>query len=324
MAGVTMAQAINQALAEALDADPEVMLLGQDIGVSGGVFRVTAGLQERFGEDRVVDTPLAESGIVGSAIGLALGGARPIAEIQFMGFSYPAFDQIISQASRFRNRSRGRFTIPLVIRMPYGGGFGAAEHHSESTEALYAHIPGLKVVVPATAEDAYGLLLEAIADPDPVVFLEPIRLYRRSRSTRPLRGKAEIGTAARVREGDDLTIVAWGAVLADCMDTVDDLVREGISVDLIDLRTVSPWDADTVVSSVRRTGRLLVVHEAPRTAGFGAEIVATVQREALYQLLTPIERLTGWDTVVPLRRSETYYMPTPERIALRAREMVAG
>lgn len=320
MSVLTMARALNEALDLALDKDPQVLLLGEDIGRTGGVFRITDGLRERHGDERVVDTPVAESGIVGVAFGLAVGGMRPVAELQFMGFSYPAFDQVISHVSRIRNRSRHRFTAPMVIRMPYGGGIGAAEHHSESAEAIYAHTPGLKVVIPSTPYDAKGLLLSAIADPDPVVFCEPIRLYRSIKEEVP-EGWYEvpIGEARIEREGTDITLVAWGAMMREARAAASTLEEDGISVEVVDLRSLVPFDADAVVRSVDKTGRLVVVHEAPRTAGFGAEVAATVAERSLYSLRAPIQRVTGWDSVFPLKRSENQYLPSPERIVRAAR-----
>ena len=320
MSVLTMARALNDALDLALDKDPQVMLLGEDIGRTGGVFRITDGLRERHGEERVVDTPIAESGIVGVAFGLAVGGMRPVAELQFMGFSYPAFDQVISHVSRIRNRSQHRFTAPMVIRMPYGGGIGAAEHHSESAEAIYAHTPGLKVVIPSTPYDAKGMLLSAISDPDPVVFCEPIRLYRSVKEEVPDGWyEVPIGQARFEREGTDLTLVSWGAMMRETRAAASSLEEEGVSVEVIDLRSLVPFDADSVVKSVDRTGRLVVVHEAPRTAGFGAEVAATVAERCLYSLQAPVQRVTGWDSVFPLKRSEAQYLPSQERIIRAAR-----
>ena len=318
MAVLNVAQALNEALAEALAADDRVVLLGEDIGRTGGVFRVTDGLQARFGPDRVIDTPVAESGIVGTAFGMAVAGMRPVAEMQFMGFSYPAYDQVICHVSRIRNRSRHRFTAPLVIRMPYGGGIGAAEHHSESTEAIYAHIPGLKVVVPSTPSDAKGLLRAAIDDPDPVVFLEPIRLYRSVKEEVGAESEIiPIGQARITRAGQDITMITWGAMTKEVRQAAEALASEGVSVEVIDLRTLVPLDVEMVVESVRRTGRAVIVHEAPRTGGFGAEVAAVIQERCLYALAAPVERVAGWDTIVPLKRTEHHYLPDPERI-LRA------
>jgi pyruvate dehydrogenase E1 component beta subunit len=322
---LTMAQAINQALDQALTSDRRVMILGEDVARAGGVFRVTDGLLQRHGEERVVDTPVSESGIVGAAFGLAVGGMRPVAEMQFMGFSYPAYDQVISHVSRIRNRSRHRFTAPLVIRIPYGGGIGAAEHHSESTEAVYAHVPGLKVVVPASPGDAKGLLLSAIEDPDPVVFLEPIRLYRAAREeVSEQRFRVPIGEARVVREGRDVTVVAWGSMLRETRLAADRLEGEGVDAEVIDLRSLVPLDTDAVVASVEKTGRAVVVHEAPRTGGFAGEIVALIQERSLYSLQAPVARVTGFDTVFPLKRSEHLYLPSPERIAVAVRKVMAA
>jgi 2-oxoisovalerate dehydrogenase E1 component beta subunit len=324
MAEMTMAQAIRSALDIAL-ADDDVVVLGEDVGRTGGVFRVTDGLQDKYGEERVVDTPVAESGIVGAAFGMAVAGLRPIAEIQFMGFSYPAFDQVISHVSRIRNRSRHRFTAPMVIRIPYGAGIGAAEHHSESAEAIYAHTPGLKVVVPATPADAKGLLLEAVADPDPVIFCEPIRLYRAARGEVPDGPtRTPFGVAGFGATGGDVTIVGWGAMMRDVEAAAASLAGGGIAATTIDLRTLVPLDIEAVLESVRETGRLVVVQEAPRTAGFAAEIVAQVQEKALYSLLAPIERVTGWDIVVPLRKAEHHYMPSERRIVAAVQRTLEG
>ncbi|KAA3635535.1 MAG: alpha-ketoacid dehydrogenase subunit beta [Armatimonadetes bacterium] len=314
MAERTMAQALNAALAQAL-TDETVMLLGEDVGTTGGVFRVTDGLQQRFGGDRVIDTPVAESGIVGAAFGLAVAGMKPIAELQFMGFSYPAYDQIVNHVSRIRNRSRHRFTAPLVIRIPYGGGIGAAEHHSESLEAIYAHVPGLKVVVPSRPIDAKGLLTAAIADPDPVIFLEPIRAYRALKEEVPDDAyETPIGVASIERAGSDVTLIAYGAMMKETREAAELLAANGVDAEVIDLRTLVPLDTETILASVEHTGRVVVIHEAPRTAGFGAEIAAVVAERALYSLKAPIERATGWDIVVPLRRAEKHYTPGVDRI----------
>lgn len=315
-----MAQAINQALDQALAADPRVVVLGEDVGRTGGVFRVTDGLQQRHGEARVVDTPVSESGIVGTAFGLAVGGMRPVAEMQFMGFSYPAYDQVVSHVARIRNRSRHRFTAPMVIRIPYGGGIGAAEHHSESTEAVYAHVPGLKVVVPSTPADAKGLLLAAIDDPDPVIFLEPIRLYRAIKEEVAADAhRVPIGAANVAREGADVTLVAWGAMMRESMEVASRMAGEGLDVEVIDLRSLVPMDVDRVIDSARKTGRVVIVHEAPRTGGLAGELIALIQERALYSLQAPMVRVTGWDTVFPLKRSEHLYLPSVERIAAGVR-----
>lgn len=318
----TLAQALNSALDLALES-PDVVVLGEDVGRTGGVFRVTDGLQARHGADRVIDTPVAESGIIGAAFGMAVAGLRPVAELQFMGFSYPAFDQVVNHVARIRNRSRHRFTAPLVIRIPYGGGIGAAEHHSESAEAIYVHTPGLKVVVPSTPHDAKGLLLAAIDDPDPVVFLEPIRLYRAikdevadGRYTEP------IGEAAMERQGGDVTLISYGAMMREVRAAADALEADGVVPEVIDLRTLSPLDVETVVASVAKTGRAVVVQEAPRTAGVASEVAAVLQEQALYSLLAPVQRVTGWDSVVPLRRAEKHYLPSTERVLAAARKVL--
>ena len=321
----TLAQALNAALAQALGEDDLVLVMGEDVGRTGGVFRITDGLQSTFGADRVIDTPVAESGIVGVGIGMAVAGMKPVVEMQFMGFSYPAFDQVISHVARMRHRSRHRFTVPMVIRIPYGGGIGAAEHHSESAEAIYAHTPGLKVVVPSRPGDAAGLLLSAIADPDPVVFLEPIRLYRSVKEELPDRLEAvPLGLASVERSGGDLTVIAWGAMMRECRGAADALASEGVGVDLIDLRSLVPLDVATLVESVGSTGRAVVVHEAPRTGGFGAEVVAQIQERCLYELEAPVARVTGYDTVFPLKRSERHYLPSVERIVDAAWKTLEG
>jgi pyruvate dehydrogenase E1 component beta subunit len=319
-----MIEAINEALDIALE-DPAVVLLGEDVGATGGVFRVSDGLQQKHGADRVIDTPVAESGIIGAAYGMAIAGMRPIAEMQFMGFSYPGYDQVISHVARIRNRSRHRFTAPMVIRITYGAGIGAAEHHSESAETIYAHIPGLKVVVPSTAGDAKGLLLAAVDDPDPVVFLEPIRLYRAVKDDVPEgRYTVPIGVARVAREGGDVTLVAYGSMMKDSLIAAEKLAAEGIEAAVVDVRSIVPLDIDTIVGSVRATGRAVVVQEAPRTAGYAAEIVAQIQERAMYSLEAPIERVTGWDIVVPLRRAEHLYVPSPERIVSAAKRTLTA
>lgn len=315
-----MAQALNDALAVALEADPRVVLIGEDVGTTGGVFRVTDGLQQRFGDERVIDTPVAESGIVGAAFGMAIAGMRPVAEIQFLGFSYPAYDQVVSHVGRIRNRSNHRFSAPMVIRIPFGGGIGAAEHHSEASEAMYAHTPGIKVVAPATPATAKGLLLAAIEDADPVVFLEPIRVYRAIKEEVP-EGHylTPIGRAEVVREGADATIVAYGAMVRDALKAADALAADSVAVEVVDLRTLSPIDAATVVASAVKTGRVVAVSEGHRTAGIASEIVAIVQEKALYSLLAPVARVTGWDTVVPLKRTEQHHIPSVGRIVAAVR-----
>ena len=325
MTTLTLAQALNQSLDFALRDSPDVLVMGEDVGRTGGVFRITEGLQERYGRERVVDTPVAESGIVGVGFGMAVAGMRPVLEMQFMGFSYPAFDQVINHVSRIRNRSRHRFTAPLVLRLPYGGGIGAAEHHSESTEALYAHVPGLKVVVASRPVDAAGLLRAAIDDPDPVVFLEPIRLYRAVKEDVPDDVvTTPIGIAAVERAGTDITLLSWGAMMKEAREAADRLGGAGVSVELIDIRTLVPFDVDTVATSVAKTGRAVVIHEAPRTCGFGAEVVAQIQELCLYDLLAPVVRVTGWDTVFPLKRGEHHYLPSADRIVSAAERVLAA
>lgn len=320
----TLAQAITAGLDEALGADPSVMLLGEDVGVTGGVFRISDGLLEKHGEERVVDTPVAESGIVGTAFGLAVGGMRPVAEIQFMGFSTPAYDQVVNHVARIRHRSRHRFTAPMVLRIPYGGGFGAAEHHSESWEAIYAHTPGLVVVTPSTPYDGKGLLAAAIASDDPVVFLEPIRLYRAVKGEVPdERYEVPLGTAAVRREGSDVSLLTWGAMTKEVRQAAEVLAGEGVDAEVVDVRSLVPLDEDTVLGSVTKTGRAVIVHEAPRTAGYGAELAARIAEECLYDLLAPVRRVTGWDTVFPLKRGEHHYLPSVERIAAAARATMA-
>ncbi len=312
---LNMVQALNQAMLQEIERDERVLILGEDVGVDGGVFRVTDGLLDRFGEERVIDTPLAESAIVGMAIGMAAYGLRPIAEIQFMGFIYLAYNQILAHAARLRNRSRGRYTVPIVIRMPYGAGVKALEHHSESTEALFSQIPGLKVAVPSTPYDAKGLLISSIRDDDPVIFLEPKRLYRAGRQEVPEDDYAvPLSQAKIVREGEDLTIIAWGAMIPVVQQAAEIIEPTGVFPEIVDLRTLSPMDSQTIIDSVKRTGRAVVVHEAPKTCGLGAEIAALINEKALLNLDAPVLRITGQDITVPLFKSEDYYYPTPERI----------
>jgi 2-oxoisovalerate dehydrogenase E1 component beta subunit len=320
MPKLTMVEAINMAHAWEMSHDPTVVLLGEDIGSNGGVFRATVGLQQRFGAERVQDTPLAEGLIAGAAIGLATQGLKPVAEIQFMGFIYPALDQIASHLSRLRNRTRGRLSCPVVLRMPHGGGIHAPEHHSESLEALFCHLPGLRVVCPSSPGRAYGLLLASIRDPDPVMFLEPVRLYRLARQEVADDGAAlPLDTCFCLREGDDVTLVTWGAMTVECLKAAEQLAGEGIGCEVIDVATLSPIDFDTILDSVTRTGRLVIVHEAARTCGVGAEIAATVTELALYDLQAPIRRVTGYDTVMPLYRLEYDYIPNVARIVAGVR-----
>jgi pyruvate dehydrogenase E1 component beta subunit len=319
-----MVEAINLALREEMERNSRVVVLGEDVGREGGVFRITDGLQERFGADRVVDTPLAESGIVGTAFGLAVYGLLPIAEIQFEGFLYPCLDQINNHIGRIRNRSRGRFTCPLVIRTPYGGGIHAPEHHSDSPEAILAHIPGIKVVIPSTPYEAKGLLLSSIRDPDPVIFMEPKRIYRAIREEVPEGDYAiPLGKARLVQEGKDVTVVAWGAMVREVLNAAEQLKGDKIELEIIDLRTISPIDTETIITSIRKTGRGVIVHEAPKTCGLGAEIIALVNEKALLSLQAPVERVTGFDIPFPLMKTEHYYLPNPKRIVMAVKKVMS-
>ncbi|MCL6516378.1 alpha-ketoacid dehydrogenase subunit beta [Alicyclobacillus sp.] len=319
----TMIQAIQDAIAIALEQDPRVLVLGEDVGKNGGVFRATEGLQERFGEHRVVDTPLAESGIVGSAVGLAIAGMRPIAEIQFLGFIYETMDQLASQAARVRFRTQGRFTVPLVVRAPFGGGVRTPELHSDSLEALFLHTPGLKVVMPSNPYDAKGLLLAAVADPDPVLVLEPMRLYRLGRMEVPDgHYTVPIGQARIARPGTDVTVVAWGPTVPVALEASEAAAAEGVSCEVVDLRTISPLDRRTLVTSVEKTGRAVVVHEAVRTGGVGAEVLAAIHDGAFYSLLAPVERVTGYDTPYPPPAVEDLWLPTSKRVLAAVRRVM--
>ena len=315
---LNMVQAINLALREEMRRDKNVIILGEDVGVDGGVFRVTAELQQEFGADRVVDTPLEESGIVGTAIGMAIYGLRPVAEIQFMGFIYASMEQIYSHAARIRSRSRGRYTCPLVIRTPYGAGIKPPEIHSESAEAFFCHMPGVKVVVPSTPSNAKGLLISSIRDPDPVIFLESTRLYRLIKEEVP-EGEytLPLGKARIVREGKEVTLIAWGSMLHKALQAA-----EGIDAEVIDLMTLSPFDEETIFRSVKKTGRVVIVHEAPKTCGFGAEISATIAEDAMLYMKAPIIRVTGYDAVIPLPKLEDHYVPTFERIRKAIEEVL--
>ncbi len=325
MAELTLVEAVNLALAHEMERDPDVLLLGEDIGVNGGVFRATNGLIARFGRERVIDTPLAEGAIAGVAVGMAAMGLKPVAEIQFSGFIYPCIDQMINHASRLRHRTRGRLTCPMVLRSPCGAGIHAPEHHSESPEALFAHMPGLRVVAPSSPARAYGLLLAAIRDPDPVVFLEPTRLYRLFRQDVLDDGEALPLDACFVsREGRDATVVAWGAMLHEVMTAAELLEQESIEIEVIDAATLKPLDFETILRSVEKTGRCVIAHEAPRTCGLGAEIAAQIGERALYSLLAPVKRVTGYDVVVPLSRLEMQYMPSVARIADAVRKVMEG
>ncbi|MGD0056520.1 MAG: alpha-ketoacid dehydrogenase subunit beta [Methanomassiliicoccales archaeon] len=324
MATMNMVRAINLALSEEMERDSSVVVLGEDVGIDGGVFRVTDGLLSRFGPERVIDTPLSESAIAGVAIGMAMNSLRPVAEIQFMGFSYLILNQVICHAARMRNRTRGRLTVPMVVRMPYGAGVKALEHHSESTEALYAHIPGLKVVVPATPSEAKGLLTSSIRDPDPVIFLEPTRNYRLIKEE-VIEGEFTIplGKARIVQEGSDVSVFGWGAMMPLIQDAVKRIQADGISIEVIDLRTLSPMDFAAIIESVNKTGRGVVVHEAPKTAGLGAEIIARINEKALLSLEAPVERVTAPDITVPLPMGESYYYPSVDRIVAAIRRVAS-
>lgn len=315
MPDITLIEAVTQALAYELQHDENVVVFGEDVGKNGGVFRATVGLQERFGEERVFDTPLAESMIAGLAVGMSLQGLKPVAEFQFMGFIYPAMNQIISHAARMRNRTRGRLHCPLVYRAPFGGGIRAPEHHSESTEALFAHIPGLQVVIPSSPKRAYGLLLAAMRNPDPVIFLEPKRIYRLVKQPVPDDGKAlPLGKCFTLQEGEDLTLISWGASMHETLQAAKQLGQEGISCEVIDVATIKPLDIETILASVEKTGRCVIVHEGAKTCGVGAEISAQIMEHAMTDLIAPVQRVTGYDTVMPYFQLEKQYIPSVSRI----------
>lgn len=320
MAELTLIEAVTQALAYEISHDPSVVVLGEDVGVNGGVFRATSGLHARFGSDRVLDTPLDETSIAGLAVGMAFQGMRPIAEAQFEGFIYPMIDHIVSHASKMRNRTRGRVTCPLVLRAPWGGGIRAPEHHSEAPEALFAHMPGLRVVIPSSPTRAYGLLLAAIRDPDPVIFFEPKRIYRQYKEEVPDDGEAlPLDVCFVLRDGSDVTLVTWGAHVKECLEAADKLAAAGVSAEVIDVATIKPLDFATIHESVHKTGRCVIVHEAARTGGVGAEIAAQLAEKAMFDLLAPVERVTGYDVPMPLFRLEMKYLPNVERIVAAAR-----
>jgi pyruvate dehydrogenase E1 component beta subunit len=322
MPEVALVEAVNLALARALEEDPDVIVLGEDVGVDGGVFRATLGLQQRFGPERVIDTPLAELLISGLCVGMSAQGLRPVGEIQFMGFLYPCIDQLVNHASRLRHRTQGRLSCPMVLRAPHGAGIRAPEHHSEATEAMLVHIPGLRVVIPSSPERAYGLLLAAIRDPDPVVFLEPTRIYRAVKGLVEDNGEAlPLDVAFVLREGRDVTLISWGAMVKETLTAADELAAEGIDAEVIDLATLKPYDEETILASVAKTGRCVIVHEAARTGGFGAEIAALIAERGLLSLLAPVLRVTGYDTIVPLSRLERHYMPSVGRIVGAARKV---
>lgn len=321
---ITLVEAVTLALRRAMTEDASVVVLGEDVATNGGVFRATEGLKTEFGFKRVLDTPLAESMIAGISVGMATQGLRPVAEIQFMGFIFAAMEQIVCHAARMRNRTRGRLHCPLVIRAPFGGGIGAPEHHSESTEALFAHIPGLRVVIPSSPTRAYGLLLSAIRDPDPVLFLEPKRIYRMVRQRVHDNGKGlPLDTCFTLRTGDDLTLISWGASIHETLQAAAQLQKRGVSAEVIDIATVSPLDMATVLRSVKHTGRCVIVHEAARNGGIGSEISARLAEEALPWLQAPVQRVTGFDTAMPYPRHEHYYLPRVADI-IHACENVLG
>jgi pyruvate dehydrogenase E1 component beta subunit len=325
MALLNMVKALNQALDQALAADQNVVLLGQDIGKDEGVFRLTEGLLAKYGENRVMDTPLAEGGIVGAAIGMAIYGLKPVAEMQFSGFAYQGFHQVEQHVSRFRNRTRGRFGMQLVIRMPYGGGIRAVEHHSESREAYYAHTPGLQMVIPSGPRNAKALLLESIRSPDPVIFFEPKAVYRSFREEVPEEMEyMPIGQAEVVREGTDLTMISYGAMMRPTREAAEDLAdADGVSVEVVDLLTVKPLDTETITKSVEKTGRAVMIHEGPRTCGIGAEVVARIVEHSLMHLEAPIRRVTGYDVQFPYFAREQAFLPNADRISRAAREVLA-
>jgi pyruvate dehydrogenase E1 component beta subunit len=315
MTEITLVEAVNQALTRAMSDDEDVVILGEDVGVDGGVFRATARLLERFGDERVLDTPLSETLIGGAAIGMAAQGMKPVAEIQFMGFACATIDQILNHAARLRNRTRGRLTCPMVLRAPFGGGIHAPEHHSESTEALFTHIPGLRVVIPSSPARAYGLLLAAIKNPDPVVFLEPKRIYRMFKQNVPDNGEdLPLDVCFVLRQGSDVSIVTWGAMTHEVQQAADELAGRGVSAEIIDVATLKPLDMQTILESVEKTGRCVIVHEAPLSGGWGAEIAAQLAEYGLLHLQAPVKRVAGYDTVMPLSRLEHHYMPSTARI----------
>ena len=321
MANLTLVQAINLALIQEMERDDRILILGEDVGLNGGVFRVTEGLHKRFGADRVVDSPLAESGIIGASIGLAMGGLRPIPEIQFEGFLGPAYDQLCTHAARMRTRTRGALTVPLTVRVPVGGGIHAPELHSDSPEAIYTHVPGIKVVMPSSPYDAKGLLVSAIRDPDPVIFFEPKRIYRAFREEVPEdEYTIPIGEARVVREGGELTMVSWGASVIQCMNAIE---SSGRDIELIDLRSINPIDMPRITASVQKTGRAVVVHEAPMTCGVGAEISSRIMEECFLHLEAPVQRVTGFDCTMPYYKLELDYLPDSARIEQAVADVIA-
>ncbi|NOT88412.1 MAG: alpha-ketoacid dehydrogenase subunit beta [Lysobacter sp.] len=324
-APITLIEAITQALAYEMRADERVLVLGEDVGVNGGVFRATAGLQKIFGPERVIDTPLDETTIAGLTVGMAAQGMRPVAEAQFDGFVYPMIDHIVSHAVRLRYRTRGRLTCPMVLRVPWGGGIRAPEHHSEANEAMFTNVPGLRVVMPSSPQRAYGLLLAAIRDEDPVIYMEPKRIYRQYKERVPDDGEAlPLDVCYVLRDGSDVTLVTWGAQVKECLEAADALAKDGISAEVIDVATLKPLDFPTIAESVCKTGRCVIVHEAPKTAGFGAEIAARLAEQSMYDLVAPVERVTGYDTHIPLFRLEMKYLPSVEKIVAAAKRTLAA
>lgn len=321
---VTLVEAVNLALHWEMAQDENVVVLGEDVGTNGGVFRATVGLKDAFGYKRVMDTPLAENLIAGTAVGMATQGLKPVAEFQFMGFIYAGMEQIVSHAARMRNRTRGRLHCPLVYRAPFGGGIHAPEHHSESTEALFAHIPGLRVVIPSSPQRAYGLLLAAIRNPDPVLFLEPKRIYRAVTQRVENNGDAlPLDTCFTLREGDDVTLITWGACVMESLQAADKLAEQGVRCEVIDVATVSPLDRETLLCSVAKTGRAVIVHEACRNGGVGAEVAASIAEGAFLDLQAPVVRVTGYDTVMPYYRNEQAYLPQVEDIVEAVEQVIA-
>ena len=323
MAKITLVEAVTMALAHELEHDKSVVVLGEDVGINGGVFRATSGLAERFGEDRVIDTPLAEAMIAGLTVGMATQGMKPVAEAQFMGFIFPMVEQIVCHAARFRNRTRGRLTCPLVIRAPFGGGIHAPEHHSESVEAIFAHIPGIRVVIPSSPSRAYGLLLAAIRDPDPVIFLEPKRIYRLNKEEVIDDGEElPLDMCFELKEGTDITLVTWGSMVKETMEAASILEQQGISAEVIDVATVSPIDMETIHESVKKTGRCVIIQEAARHCSVGSEIAASLAENGLYSLMAPVKRVAGYDVIMPLFKMEKKYIPSVERILKAVNEVM--
>ena len=324
MAALTLIEALTQAMAHEMRADASVLVLGEDVGVNGGVFRATSGLIQEFGPERIIDTPLDETTIAGLAVGLAAQGMKPIAEAQFDGFMYPMVDHIICHAARMRNRTRGRLSCPMVLRVPWGGGIRAPEHHSEANESIFTNVPGLRVVIPSSPQRAYGLLLAAIRDPDPVIFFEPKRIYRQYKEEVPDDGEAlPLDVCFVLRDGSDVTLVTWGSQVKETLEAAEALDKQGISAEVIDVATIKPLDFDTIHESVKKTGRCVIVHEAPRTAGFGAEIAAQLAEKAMFDLVAPVERVTGYDTHIPLFRLEMKYLPSVEKIIAAVKRTLA-